>query len=444
MVTRVLAFSEQHSDDAESSPAPDFNPDPNLILQSPPPLDPAWLAHEKAAGLLLSKPVIMDIKDRQESYSQTCRDLNAHLLSGRDEHLNHGIHIHDTSIEVGSDSYHPGEREPYARARRIPIRSYNPPSWPSGPPDTYTAPGKPEPEGQDIVIYYHGGGLVVGDLDSEDLTCRRICKELGCTVYSCGYRLMPDHTANQACDDAYETFAAIVRLRKAKRLILTGSSSGGQLAAMVAGSYGRSRGMLVPSRYQPLASRSAPRKPQRARNPIHGVLLRGPVTCDASDDGVSIPPRFRPFHTSTRPDFHTSLLSAPALVTSTRPTHKLPLEDDDFSKMPRHWIQVSTNDILYSDGILYAEALKQAGVEVKVDVVEGFPHTFWLKAPELERAVKAENDMIEGLRWLLEGGEVDAGNEEGKNEEEQDNGTSIGRNYVPLTDEAFERQFLDI
>lgn len=445
MVTRFLAPDEQDSHSAESSSTRDFNPDPNLILQSPPPLDPTWVAHEKAAGLLLSKPAITDVKVRQASYSQACRDRNAHLLSGRDEHLNHEIHIHDTSIEVGFDSHHPGEREPYSRARRIPIRSYNPPSWPSGPPDAYTAPGKPEPEGQDIVIYYHGGGLVVGDLDSEDLTCRRICKEIGCTVYSCDYRLMPEHTADQACDDAYQTLTGILRLRKARRLILVGSSSGGQLAAMVAGSYGRSRGMLVPFRYQPLASISSPPRPRRKeKNPIHGVLLRGPVTCDASGDGVHIPLQFRPFHTSTRPEFHTSLLSAPALVTSTRPTHKLPLEDDDFSKMPRHWIQVSTNDILYSDGILYAEALKQAGVEVKVDVVEGFPHTFWLKAPELERAVKAEKDMIEGLRWLLESPGVDAENGEGNYEEEQDNGTSIGRNYVPLPDEAFERQFLDI
>jgi hypothetical protein len=111
--------------------------------------------------------------------------------------------------------------------------------------------------------------------------------------------------------------------------------------------------------------------------------------------------------------------------------------------MSRHWIQVSTNDILYSDGILYAEALRQAGVEVKLDIVEGFPHTFWLKAPELERAVKAEKDMIEGLRWLLESREADEEREESDIKEE-DNGISIGRNFIPLSDEEFERQFLDI
>lgn len=443
MVTRVLSIDEDRSQDSESSLVTDFNPDPNLILQSPPPLDPTWLAHEKVAGLL-SKPAITDAKARQETYSQECRNRNAYLLSGRDEHLKHGIHIADTSIEVGIDMYHPGEREPYYRARRIPIRSYNPKSWPSGPPDAYSAPGKALPESPDIVIYYHGGGLAVGDLDSEDLTCRRICKELGCTVYSCDYRLMPDHTANQACQDALEACIGILRLRNGRRVVLAGSSSGGQLAAMVAGSYGRSRWGQVPFTRRASGSITDPHAPPRkAKNPIHGVLLRGPVTCDASSDGSNIPPQFRPFHTSTHPEFHTSLLSAPPMVTSTRTTYRLPLEDDNFSKMSRHWIQVSTNDILYSDGILYAEALRQAGVEVKLDIVEGFPHTFWLKAPELERAVKAEKDMIEGLRWLLESPEADKESEEGDIKEE-DNGISIGRNFIPLSDEEFERQFLDI
>lgn len=100
--------------------------------------------------------------------------------------------------------------------------------------------------------------------------------------------------------------------------------------------------------------------------------------------------------------FHTSLLSNAALSNANRTKRVLPLEADDFSAMPRHWIQVSTNDIYYSDGVLYAEALREAGNEVRLDVVVGYPHTFWLKAPCLDRAVQAENDMIEGLRWLVE------------------------------------------
>lgn len=438
MVTKIMADTGHPSHDAESSPPLYFNPDPTLILQSPPPLHPAWLAYEQAAGLL-SKTPITDPKARQAAYSQACKDRNAHLLSGRDEDLNHGVHIRDTFIEMGADMYGLAEREPYEQARRIPIRSYNPPSWPSGPPDANAASDEEKREPPNIVIYYHGGGLAVGDLDSEDLTCRRICKELGCTVYSCDYRLMPDYKAKEACDDALNAFNHIYNLRKGRRWVLVGSSSGGQLAAMVAGSYGRSR-PLISREFRPPASFQTQYRPQkRAKSRIHGVLLRGPVTCNAAGDGSDIPPRFRPFHTSMRPEFHTSLLSGPPMDASTRTSDKLPLEDDDFSRMPRHWIQVCTNDVLYSDGVLYAEALKHAGVEVKLDVVEGYPHTFWLKAPELERAVKADSDMIEGLRWLFESPRIEEEVEEEVKEE--DNGRSIGRNYVPHTDVEFEKLF---
>jgi acetyl esterase/lipase len=83
--------------------------------------------------------------------------------------------------------------------------------------------------------------------------------------------------------------------------------------------------------------------------------------------------------------FHTSLSSGAAVNNENRITTPLPLEAEDLSGMPRHWIQVSTNYVYYSDGACYAAALREAGVEVRLDVVEGWPHTFWVKAPLLER-----------------------------------------------------------
>jgi acetyl esterase/lipase len=104
-----------------------------------------------------------------------------------------------------------------------------------------------------------------------------------------------------------------------------------------------------------------------------------------------------------KPAFHTSLLSTPALTAENRTKEKLPLEEEDLKGLPRHWVQVCTNDIYYSDGVCYAEALREQGVEVRIDMLKGWPHTFWLKAPLLEKAVEAEESMLEGMRWLLEG-----------------------------------------
>jgi acetyl esterase/lipase len=324
-----------------------------LILDHPPPLDPAWLAHEKAAGLLTQPQVILTSKERQQSYSQRCKDLNKLLLSGRDSHLTKNIDIKDLSI---SPSKSPETTRTYIPQRKITSQI---------------------PEQVTNVIYYHGGGLSVGDLDSEDLTCRRICLALSCTVYSVNYRLMPDFTAGNALSDALSAFRYIAA-SVSGRLVLVGSSSGGQLAAQVV----------------QIATREGEKR-------ITGVLLRGPVLCDATSNGVSLPPKLREYHKSMSPEYHTSLLASPALTKDNRTTEKLPLEVEDLSGMPRHWIQVCTNDVYYSDGVCYAEALRLQGVEVNLDIVVGWPHTFWLKAPFLKRAVEADRDMIEGLKWLL-------------------------------------------
>ena len=64
----------------------------------------------------------------------------------------------------------------------------------------------------------------------------------------------------------------------------------------------------------------------------------------------------------------------------------------------RHFVQVCDNDILRDDGLCYAEGLKRfGGVDVRVDVVEGWPHTFWLKAGEVEE--------MRGVRWVVDLGE---------------------------------------
>jgi len=398
-----------------------FHPEPSIILETPPALDPLWLAHEEASNLK-SKLVITDPKDAQIAYSEACKQLNAHLLSGRDSDLNHGIKIHDTFIDRGYGTRHDAftdHSRNAARSHRIPIRTYNPSSSPDGPSLPLPQSEKGIVEDKDIVIYYYGGGLCVGDLDSEDLACRRICKELGCTVYSIAYRLMPDFSAEVAFKDAMHAFTEITRLRRARRLIVMGSSSGGQLAAMVSQAYGKIPYLRM------------------RRNRIHGVLLRAPVTCDATEGGINIPSRFRGFHKSMSEAFHTSLLSKPALTALNRTESRLPLEAEDFEKLPRHWIQVCTNDIYYSDGVLYAEALRDARVEVEMDILEGYPHTFWLKAPELERAVEAEADMISGLKWLLDS-EVE--NEESQVQRKGNDTTG----FVPFSNEDFERKFMGL
>ena len=237
---------------------------------------------------------------------------------------------------------------------------------------------KEEPEV--TIVYYHGGGLCVGEEDSEELSCRRLLKALSgkhARLYSVGYRLMPKYPASTCLSDSMDAFNFVHS--KTARTIIVGSSSGGQLAAAI-------------------AQNASP-------GTVHGVMLRCPVTSDPSDGMEYIPEHLRPFHTSLDPSFVTSLSSYLKRAIPRDGLDSLPIEASR-EKLRGHastWIQLCTNDTLYSDGLCYGMALVDAGVDVRVHVMEGWPHTFWLKAPELDEALEADEAIIEGLRWLVAG-----------------------------------------
>jgi acetyl esterase/lipase len=225
---------------------------------------------------------------------------------------------------------------------------------------------------------------------------------------------MPENTPDEALSDAIALFTHLTS-EKTGSLIIVGSSSGGQLAAQVSQAWARS-----PHTGSTLGK-------------LKGVLLRCPVTCNPSTPS-SLPSKYQALHASlNEPSFQNAVIRA-TCVDGERRTFEapLPLEAEDFvvNRLPRHWVQLCTNDLFYSDGACYVDLLLDHGVKVKTDLVVGWPHTFWLKHPErkysrpvielrwneqkyetfandigivVDRAVQAEADMLEGLKWLLKG-----------------------------------------
>lgn len=95
----------------------------------------------------------------------------------------------------------------------------------------------PEDAGPGIVVYYHGGGWVVGSVDTWDSACRGLAAASGCRIVSVGYRLAPEHRFPAAADDAYDALtwvAAASQLTGAGPLMVAGDSAGGNLAAVTA------------------------------------------------------------------------------------------------------------------------------------------------------------------------------------------------------------------
>ncbi|CDO34478.1 alpha/beta hydrolase [Novosphingobium sp. KN65.2] len=90
-----------------------------------------------------------------------------------------------------------------------------------------------------LTLFYHGGGWVVGTLDTHDALCRQLARESGSAVLSVGYRLAPEHPFPAGLDDCYDALAWAAANGKAlgvdtTRLAVAGDSAGGNLAAAVA------------------------------------------------------------------------------------------------------------------------------------------------------------------------------------------------------------------
>lgn len=98
----------------------------------------------------------------------------------------------------------------------------------------HIAPAGPAP----LLVFYHGGGYVFGDLDTHDSACRLICRDAGVHVLSIDYRLAPEHKAPAAVDDAYAAYLwAVAHAAELGadpgRVAVGGDSAGGCLAAVV-------------------------------------------------------------------------------------------------------------------------------------------------------------------------------------------------------------------
>lgn len=136
------------------------------------------------------------------------RRQNREATASLDEPDVHAAHIEPIAI--------PGP------AGTIPARHYRP------------ADGDPAP----LLVFFHGGGFVFGDLETHDSACRLICRDAGVHVLAIDYRLAPEHKAPAAAEDAYAAYLwarehAAELGADPDRIAVGGDSAGGCLAAVV-------------------------------------------------------------------------------------------------------------------------------------------------------------------------------------------------------------------
>jgi acetyl esterase len=192
-----------------------------------------------------------------------------------------------------------------------------------------------------VLVYYHGGGWVIGDLDTHDVLCRQLCKLSGCAVIAVDYRLGPEARFPAAVDDAVaatrwvSTHAAELKV-DAARLAVGGDSAGGNLAAVVALA-ARDAGDL-PIAFQLLIY---PATDQRRQWPSHTTNGQGYLLTRDSMDY-----------------FHDHYITDKKHDLDWRAS---PLLHADHGSLPPAFVLTAGYDPLRDEGLQYAHALSAAG-----------------------------------------------------------------------------------
>ncbi|MFZ2362282.1 MAG: alpha/beta hydrolase [Anaerolineae bacterium] len=247
-------------------------------------------------------------------------------------------------------------------AGELPIRVYTP-----------EGPG-PFP----AVVYFHGGGFVVGSIDGGDAACRALCHGAHCIVVSVDYRLAPEHKFPAAVDDClaatrWVAAHAAELNADAAMLVVAGESAGGNLAAVTAlrlrDEGGPAlRGQLL---FYPVTDYHTPPTPSYLANANGYLLTRammvwfwGHYLNDASEAGHP---------------------------------HASPLRAPDLSGLPPALVITAEFDPLRDEGERYAERLQRASVPTQLTRYDGMIHGFLLLSELFDEGRQA---MEEAIRWL--------------------------------------------
>jgi acetyl esterase len=233
-----------------------------------------------------------------------------------------------------------------------------------------------------LVVFFHGGGWVLGDLDTHDPFCRALCAGAGCVVISVGYRLAPEHPFPAALDDALAAthwvaeHAAEVGGDPA-RIALAGDSAGGNLSAVTA---------------------------LRIRDE-GGPTLRGQLLIYAAV-GYHTPPTTSYIENAegyglTREAaiwFYDQYLAEESQATN---PYAAPLLAPDLRGLPPALVITAEYDVLRDEGELYVERLRAAGVPVRLSRYDGVHHRFAEMIGILDQAEQARDEMCVWLREVL-------------------------------------------
>ena len=248
----------------------------------------------------------------------------------------------------------------------VPVRIYRP-----------TDDAGPQP----VLVWFHGGGWVLGSIEGSDLTCRNLAAQSGVVIVSVGYRLAPEHPYPVGLGDCYAALVWVTATAgdlgvDPDRVAVGGDSAGGNLAAVVALAARERGGPAV--RFQLLVY------------PVIDALMSYPSVRDngqgymLTDDSLKW---FIELYLGERGDPKDPLVS--------------PVYADDLSGLPPALVITAEYDPLRDEGEAYGTRLQQARVAAKVSRYDGMIHGFFGMGAMVEAARPATAEAADALRRAL-------------------------------------------
>jgi acetyl esterase len=211
--------------------------------------------------------------------------------------------------------------------------------------------------GGGVVAYFHGGGWVVGSIESFDTACRALANASGAIVGSVGYRLAPEHPFPAALEDCVAATKGLADLHPGEPMAVAGDSAGGNLAIGVA---------------------------RRLRDLVRAQALIYPV----ADAGLNTPSmrdfkeRYGLTAAGLQRYWNLYLDGADGFQPDTSP-----LRADDLAGLPPTFVLTAEFDVLRDEGEALVQKLREAGVDVTHRRYDGAIHGFWrwMAATEMTR-----------------------------------------------------------
>jgi len=220
------------------------------------------------------------------------------------------------------------------------------------------------------IVYYHGGGHVIGSLDTHDFVARNLCSGVGVLVASVDYRMGPEHKFPAAVDDSWAALQWVVANAASlgadpDRVAVHGDSAGANLAAVVA-----------------LLSRDAGAPKLRLQSLVYPISDYGLV----GDSYEKFAGGYGILTKGAMVWFRDHYLRNPEDANDWRAS---PIKASLAGAAPAIVVTAEC-DVLHDDGECYAEALRRAGVPVEYKEFPGMIHAFFGMVPAVDDAMNAQ------------------------------------------------------